>query len=128
MRRHLDWFADKGPDGLVFVGEKGAAFRRTTFGRKWRRPVRPPVSGTASASTTSATPGTPCRPARAPPSLTGTRWCAGHSFQKAALVHQPSDEDRQREVAAGPDDLVRAERAKHHNDNRAHHKEEPSAS
>lgn len=37
VRRHLDWFAEKGPDGLVFVGEKGAAFRRTTFGRKWRR-------------------------------------------------------------------------------------------
>jgi len=37
VQRHLDWFAEKGPDGLVFVGEKGAAFRRTTFGRKWRR-------------------------------------------------------------------------------------------
>ena len=29
--------AEPGPDGLVFVGEKGAPFRRSTFGRKWRR-------------------------------------------------------------------------------------------
>lgn len=26
-----------GPDGLLFVREKGVAFRRTSFGRKWRR-------------------------------------------------------------------------------------------
>lgn len=37
VRQHLDWFAQPGPDGLVFVGEKGAALRGTTFGRKWRR-------------------------------------------------------------------------------------------
>ncbi|GAA2730718.1 hypothetical protein GCM10010360_12720 [Streptomyces nogalater] len=37
LRQHLAWFAEKGPDGLVFVGEKGAPFRRTSFGRKWRR-------------------------------------------------------------------------------------------
>ncbi|MEU9746628.1 hypothetical protein [Streptomyces niveus] len=27
----------KEPGGLLFVGEKGAPFRRSTFGRKWRR-------------------------------------------------------------------------------------------
>jgi len=37
VKRHLDWFAEKEPDGLLFVGEKGAPFRRSTFGRKWRR-------------------------------------------------------------------------------------------
>jgi integrase len=37
VKRHLAWYAEKGPDGLVFVGEKGAPFRRTSFGRKWRR-------------------------------------------------------------------------------------------
>lgn len=25
VRRHLDWFAEKGPDGLLFVGEQGGA-------------------------------------------------------------------------------------------------------
>lgn len=37
VKRHLDWYAEKEPDGLLFVGEKGAPFRRSTFGRKWRR-------------------------------------------------------------------------------------------
>jgi integrase len=37
VRRHLEWFAKPGSDGLVFVGEKGAALRGTTFGRKWRK-------------------------------------------------------------------------------------------
>ncbi|WP_435806989.1 hypothetical protein [Streptomyces canus] len=36
MKRHLAWYAEKEPDALVFVGEKGASFRRTFFGRKWR--------------------------------------------------------------------------------------------
>ncbi|KIF75231.1 integrase, partial [Streptomyces sp. 150FB] len=37
VRRHLDWFAAKEEDGLLFVGERGAPFRRSTFGRKWRK-------------------------------------------------------------------------------------------
>jgi len=37
LRRHLQWFAEKERDGLLFVGEKGAPFRRSTFGRKWRK-------------------------------------------------------------------------------------------
>ncbi|WP_406210920.1 MULTISPECIES: hypothetical protein [unclassified Streptomyces] len=40
-----------------------------------------------------------------------------------ALIYQHSDEERQRDIAAGLDDLVRAERAKHHKDDRAHRKE-----
>ncbi|MFF5440036.1 hypothetical protein [Streptomyces achromogenes] len=34
--------------------------------------------------------------------------------QKTTLIHQHSDEDRQRAVTAALDDMVRAERAKHH--------------
>lgn len=52
---------------------------------------------------------------------------AGRSSEKAALIYQHSDEERQREVAAGLDDLVRAGRAKRHTDDRAHHRGEPSA-
>lgn len=37
LRRHVDRYAEKGPDGLLFVGEKGKPFRRSTLGRKWRR-------------------------------------------------------------------------------------------
>lgn len=53
---------------------------------------------------------------------------AGQSAEKAALICQHSDENRQRAVAAGLDGLVRAERAKHHNDDRAHQKAEPPES
>lgn len=49
---------------------------------------------------------------------------AGQSSEKAALIYQHSDDGRQRDVAAGLDDMVRAERAKHHDDDRAHHKED----
>ncbi len=48
---------------------------------------------------------------------------AGQSSEKAALIHQHSDEERQREVAAGLDDLMRAERAKRHKDSPAQHSE-----
>jgi integrase len=40
LERHLAWFAEKGAHGLLFVGEKGAPFRRSSFGRKWRRARR----------------------------------------------------------------------------------------
>jgi hypothetical protein len=56
---------------------------------------------------------------------------AGQSSEKAALIYQHSDEERQRELAAGLDDLVRAERAKHHRDDPdrpAHHSEEAAES
>jgi integrase len=81
VKQHLAWFAEKGPDGLLFVGEKGAPFRRTSFGRKWRRPravVGPPRA--ASAATTLAPADTCSRPARAPPSR--TRWRAQASPPK----------------------------------------------
>ncbi len=35
LRWHLESYAEPGPDGLIFVGEKGAPFRRSTFGRRW---------------------------------------------------------------------------------------------
>ncbi|GAA2445376.1 hypothetical protein GCM10010421_40980 [Streptomyces glaucus] len=113
LRWHLDWYAEKGPDGLLFVGEKGAPFRRTTFGRTWRR-ARAAVglpdgfrfydlrhTGHTLSTRSGAT-------------LKDTMVRAGQSSEKAALIYRHSDEERQREVAVGLDDLVRAERAKHH--------------
>ncbi|MGW3234123.1 tyrosine-type recombinase/integrase [Streptomyces olivaceus] len=126
LERHLTWFAEKGPDGLLFVGEKGAAFRRTSFGRKWRRAREtaglPDGFRFYDLRHTGHTLST-----RSGATLRDTMVRAGQSSEKAALIYQHSDEDRQREVAAGLDDLVRAERAKPHTDDRAHHKEEPSA-
>ncbi|MEU2735266.1 tyrosine-type recombinase/integrase [Streptomyces sp. NPDC007095] len=125
VRQHLAWFAEKGPDGLLFVGEKGAPFRRTSFGRKWRR-ARAAVglpdgfrfydlrhTGHTLSTRSGAT-------------LKDTMVRAGQSSEKAALIYQHSDEERQRDVAAGLDGMVRAERAKHHDDDPVHHKGKPT--
>ncbi|MGW1557870.1 tyrosine-type recombinase/integrase [Streptomyces sp. NPDC002144] len=112
VKQHLAWFAEKGPDGLVFVGEKGAPFRRTSFGRKWRR-ARAVVVGLPDGFRfydlrhTGHTLST-----RSGATLKDTMVRAGQSSEKAALIYQHSDEERQRDLAAGLDELVRAERAK----------------
>ncbi len=51
---------------------------------------------------------------------------AGQSAEKAALIYQHSDDERQREVAAGLDGMVRAEGAKHHKGDPAHRKQKPT--
>ncbi|MFB0616181.1 tyrosine-type recombinase/integrase [Streptomyces sp. AGS-58] len=127
LRQHLAWFAEKGPDGLVFVGEKGAPFRRTSFGRKWRRARTaaglPDDFRFYDLRHTGHTLST-----RSGATLKDTMVRAGQSSEKAALIYQHSDEERQRDVAAGLDDMVRSERAKHHTDSSAHHKEKPTGS
>ncbi|MFE7302598.1 tyrosine-type recombinase/integrase [Streptomyces sp. NPDC057579] len=111
LRRHLDWYAEKGPDGLLFVGEKGKPFRRSSFGRKWRKArvlVGMPEgfrfydlrhTGHTLATRSGAT-------------LKDTMVRAGQSSEKAALIYQHSDLERQQEVASWLDDLVQAARSK----------------
>ncbi|WP_225850950.1 tyrosine-type recombinase/integrase [Streptomyces sp. HPF1205] len=109
--RHLAWYAEKEPNGLLFVGEKGAPFRRSTFGRKWRK-ARAKVglpddfrfydlrhTGHTLSTRSGAT-------------LKDTMVRAGQSSERAALIYQHSDHDRQKEVAAGIDARVRNERRK----------------
>jgi integrase len=109
LRRHLDWYAQEGPDGLLFVGEKGKPFRRSTFGRKWRK-ARTAVglpdtfrfydlrhTGHTLATRSGAT-------------LKDTMVRAGQSSERAALIYQHSDVERQQEVAAGLDRLVKEQR------------------
>ncbi|MFB7636801.1 tyrosine-type recombinase/integrase [Streptomyces sp. NPDC056149] len=111
VKRHLDWFAEKGPDGLLFVGEKGAPFRRSTFGRKWRR-ARAKAglpedfrfydlrhTGHTLSTQSGAT-------------LKDTMVRAGQSSEKAALIYQHSDDERQQEVAGAIDAKVRDARDK----------------
>jgi integrase len=111
VKRHLDWFAEKDANGLLFVGEKGAPFRRSTFGRKWRT-ARARVglpddfrfydlrhTGHTLSTQSGAT-------------LKDTMVRAGQSSEKAALIYQHSDDERQQEVAEGIDTKVRAARHK----------------
>ncbi len=92
-----DWFAEKEP-GLLFAEEKGAPFRRTTFGRKWakaRAKAGLPEdfrfydlrhTGHTLSTQSGAT-------------LKGTMVRAGQSSEKAAMIYQHSDDERQQEVA-----------------------------
>ncbi len=109
LEHHLKWFVEKEPNGLV--GERGAPFRRSSFGRKWRR-ARTKVglpenfrfydlrhTGHTLATQSGAT-------------LKDTLVRAGQSSERAALIYQHSTSERQREVAAALDARVRAERAR----------------
>jgi len=110
LERHLKWFAEKEPNGLLFVGEKGAPFRRSSFGRKWRR-ARAKVglpddfrfydlrhTGHTLSTQSGAT-------------LKDTMVRAGQSSERAALIYQHSNLERQKEVAAALDARVRVHRA-----------------
>ncbi|NBE51328.1 tyrosine-type recombinase/integrase [Streptomyces boluensis] len=111
VKRHLAWYAEKKPDGLIFVGEMGAPFRRSTFGRKWRK-ARAKVglpdgfrfydlrhTGHTLSTQSGAT-------------LKDTMVRAGQSSEKAAMIYQHSNLERQQEVADGIDDRVRAARTR----------------
>ncbi len=109
--RHLDWYAEKEPNGLLFVGERGKPFRRSTFGRKWRK-ARAKVGLPDdfrfydlrhTGHTLSTRSGAP---------LKDTMVRAGQSSERAALIYQHSDLERQKEVAGGIDAHVRAERVR----------------
>ncbi|MFE0458117.1 tyrosine-type recombinase/integrase [Kitasatospora sp. NPDC058965] len=109
LQRHLDWYAEKAPDGLLFVGERGKPFRRSTFGRKWAKArVRAGLpadfrfydlrhTGHTLATRSGAT-------------LKDTMVRAGQSSERAAMIYQHSDLDRQREIAAALDARVQAHR------------------
>lgn len=105
-RWHLESYAEPGPDGLLSVGEQGAPFRRSTFGRKAREIVGMPEgfrfydlrhTGQTLSTRSGAT-------------LKDTMVRAGRSSEKAALICQHSDDERQQEVAAGLDATVRKAR------------------
>ncbi|WP_327384133.1 tyrosine-type recombinase/integrase [Streptomyces sp. NBC_01207] len=111
LRRHVEWYAEKGPEGLVFVGEKGAPFRRTTFGRKWAKARvkagMPKSFRFYDLRHTGHTLST-----RSGATLKDTMVRAGQSSEKATLIYQHSDHERQKEVAGGLDGMVRAARQK----------------
>lgn len=105
----MELYPGKGPNGLVFLGEKGAAFRRSTFGRKWRKARTivgvPEGFRFYDLRHTGHTLST-----RSGATLKDTMVRAGQSSEKAALIYQHSDDDRQQEVAAGLDATVRKAR------------------
>ncbi|MGG7572904.1 tyrosine-type recombinase/integrase [Streptomyces sirii] len=109
LRQHLDWFGEQGPEGLVFVGERGAPFRRSTFGRKYRK-ARKKIgladdfrfydlrgTGNTLAADTGA-------------KLKDLMVRAGHSSARAQLIYQHSKKRHQRKIASAMDADVRRQR------------------
>ncbi|MCD9880687.1 tyrosine-type recombinase/integrase [Streptomyces guryensis] len=109
LRIHMELYAGKGPDGLVFLGEKGAPFRRSTFGRKWRK-ARTVVGMPEGFRFYDLRHTGHTLSTRSGATLKDTMVRAGQSSEKAALIYQHSDDDRQQEVAAGLDATVRKAR------------------
>ncbi|MFD8417379.1 tyrosine-type recombinase/integrase [Streptomyces sp. NPDC059650] len=111
LKLHMYLYAEQKPDGLLFVGERGAPFRRTTFGRKWKKARK--AAGLPDTFTfydlrhTGHTLST-----QSGATLKDTMVRAGQSSEKAAMIYQHSNLDRQREVAAGIDARVQALRGR----------------
>ncbi|GGV19857.1 hypothetical protein GCM10010293_15260 [Streptomyces griseoflavus] len=110
LRWHLESYAEPGPDGLIFVGEKGAPFRRSTFGRKWRK-AREAVGMSEGFRFYDLRHTGHTLSTRSGATLKDTMVRAGQPSEKAALIYQHSDDERQEEVAAGLDATVRKARA-----------------
>lgn len=99
FEQHLRWYAQDGEDGLLFVGERGAPFRRSTFGRKWRK-ARAKLgmhgfrfydlrhTGNVLAASTGA-------------SLRDLMTHMGHNSARAALIYQHATAEQQTEIANG---------------------------
>ncbi|KJK55429.1 tyrosine-type recombinase/integrase [Saccharothrix sp. ST-888] len=99
FERHLRWYAQEGDDGLLFIGERGAPFRRSTFGRKWRK-ARAKLgmdgfrfydlrhTGNVLAASTGA-------------SLRDLMAFMGHNSPRAALIYQHATEEQQTKIANG---------------------------
>ena len=109
LEQHLAHWASTGEDGLVFVGEKGAAVRPGVWQSEWDRArcaVGLPslhlhdlrhVAGTLAAATGAGTKEIMRR--------------LGHATQGEALRYQHATDERDRVLAAGIDRIIEASRA-----------------
>lgn len=107
---HLRWFAERGKNGRVFIGAKGATPRRTNFQKYWRHAITevkvdPSLhlhdlrhTGNTLSAQTGAT-------------LRELMHRAGHSSSQAALGYLHAVEERNRAIAEGLSDLVKRARA-----------------
>lgn len=108
VKHHLDTFAEKGANGLVFVGPEGGAFRRSSFGRIWRK-ARDTAglpgfrfydlrhTGNTLAAATGA-------------SLKELMARMGHASVRAAMIYQHATSERDKKIADGMDAEIKSKR------------------
>ena len=105
LRAHLFNYAEKGPDGRVFTGAKGATIRRSNWHTVWARATKAAGveglhfhdlrhTGNTLAAGTGA-------------SLRDLMTRMGHAPARAALIYQHASSDRDRAIAASLDELLR---------------------
>jgi integrase len=109
LEEHLDCWAAPGPDGLVFVGEKGGPVTPGVWQKDWDRARRTlglghvhlhdlrHVAGTLAAATGAGTKEIMRR--------------LGHATQEAALRYQHATDERDRALASGIDRIIQAAKA-----------------
>jgi integrase len=110
VKHHLDTFAEKGANGLVFVGPEGGAFRRSSFGRIWRK-ARDKAglpgfrfydlrhTGNTLAAATGA-------------SLKELMARMGHASVRAAMIYQHATSERDKKIADGMDAEIKNRRGR----------------
>jgi integrase len=111
LRSHVRWFAQDGPNGLVFVGPKGGRLLRRNFRKLWLRALDNAGlggrdihfhdlrhTGNQLAAMTGAT--TKELMAR-----------MGHSSMRAALIYQHATRERDQKIADGLSEQIRSHRA-----------------
>lgn len=109
--RHLELYAEPGPDGLLYVGERGGPLRRSSLGRIYRRArARVGLPGDFRIYDLRHTGHTLATQSGA--TLKDTMVRAGQSTERAALIYQHSELARQQEVATALNARVEAIRGK----------------
>ncbi|TQF01556.1 hypothetical protein E6W39_03990 [Kitasatospora acidiphila] len=97
FEQHLRWYAQDGDDGLLFIGERGAPYRRSTFGRNWRK-ARAKLGMTGfclyglrhTGNVLAASTGV---------SLRNLIAHMGHNSARGALIYQPVPAEQQAKIA-----------------------------
>lgn len=106
---HLRWFGQRGKNGLLFVGPKGATPRRCNFLHIWRKAVEDAgVAGPLHLHDLRHTGNT--LSAQTGASLRELMHRAGHSNSRAALGYLHAVEERNRAIAQGLDALIKESR------------------
>jgi len=110
MRSHVSWFSEPAEDGLVFIGPLGGRLLRRNFRRLWAQAVRevqldPAIvhfhdlrhTGNNLAAATGA-------------STKELMARMGHSSMRAALIYQHATRERDRKIADGLSEQIKATR------------------
>jgi integrase len=97
VRRHLDIFAESGPDGRVFIGAKKATPRRNHFNRLWRKACGEAGIKGLRLHDLRHTGNTMAAATGASTKELMTR--LGHSTARAALIYQHATAERERVIA-----------------------------